>query len=131
MNLNTIRPSDSAEFLNAIINDSPSSIFVVDKDFKIRFFNLAFKNLFDINSPGIHEELCGNAIKCEFNIKEGLDCGTTSQCEKCNIRNNVIKSFYMTIWVYFIAISSKSKMFNRIKTGNRIGYFFMDIFIIH
>lgn len=93
MNPNIIKPADSSEFLNAIINDSPSSIFVVDKDFKIHFFNTAFKNLFEINSSDIHEELCGNTVKCEFHIKEGLNCGLTSQCNKCNLRNNVIKSF--------------------------------------
>jgi signal transduction histidine kinase len=88
---NNIRPSDSLEFLNALLNDIPSAIFILDKQVKIRFFNSSFSKLFDKNET-ITDQFCGNALGCRFQIEEGMDCGKTSQCSKCNLRNNIITS---------------------------------------
>jgi len=91
MENNIIRPNDSLEFLNALLNDIPSAIYIVDKQIRIRFFNTACSALFS-HSDKMTDLYCGNALGCQFQIEEGLDCGKTSHCEKCNFRNNILKS---------------------------------------
>ncbi len=85
--------TDNTEFFRNIFNDIPSAIFIIDKHDIIRFYNNTFEKIFGIIEDSIEGKLCGNIIGCEYALKEGLDCGKTTQCNFCTLRNNYIKSF--------------------------------------
>lgn len=87
----SIKPGDSLEFLNALLNDIPSAIYIIDKQFKIRYLNKAFANLFGKDDTRTIQ-YCGNALGCQFQIEEGVDCGQTSHCKSCDLRNSIITS---------------------------------------
>lgn len=88
-----INPYESSEFLWALFNDIPSSVFVIDKENRIRFFNESFKKLFNADEFNSVNKLCGDVLGCEFQLKEGEICGTTSDCLKCKFKSNFIKGF--------------------------------------
>jgi len=80
------------DILKALIDDIPSAVFIIDKNVVIKLFNKAFANLFindEVNALG---KYCGNAMNCSYVIEEGTDCGKTTECDKCNLRNAFVKS---------------------------------------
>ena len=92
----TLRLSDlkeSNEFLNSLIENINSAVFIVDKGFKIQEFNRTLHNLFGKSAEGMMEELCGNAMGCTFSVQENHPCGATSHCSQCMLRNSVVKAF--------------------------------------
>ena len=93
MNKNSQGPCDNIDFFRNIFNDIPSAIFIIDKKNIIHFYNNTFEKIFGDQQANQIDQKCGNLTGCEYVIKEGLDCGKTSYCEKCDLRNNYIKSF--------------------------------------
>ncbi len=91
--MENINPYESSEFLWALFNDIPSSVFVIDKENRIRFFNESFRKLFNADEFDSINKLCGDVLGCEFQLKEGAICGATSDCLKCKFRSNFIKGF--------------------------------------
>ncbi len=45
-------------------------------------------------------ELCGNAIGCIFQVEENRECGETSKCLDCRLRNDIVRSFAEKVPVY-------------------------------
>ena len=92
----TMRLSDlkeSNEFLNSLIDNINSAVFIVDKSFKIQEFNQALHMLFGKSPEKMMDELCGNAMGCAFSVNENHPCGTTSHCSQCVLRNSVVQAF--------------------------------------
>lgn len=83
---------ESNEFLNSVIDNLNSAVFLVDKDVKIVNLNDAFTTLFQKSEDKIIGELCGNAIGCSFTVDENKYCGATSNCGKCNLRKAIVKA---------------------------------------
>jgi len=83
----------SNEFLNALYNNVTSAIFIADRGPRIHHFNDSFKTLFYKPEDQILMQLCGNAMGCIFTVKENRDCGSTSNCDKCELRAAVVTTF--------------------------------------
>lgn len=90
----------SNDFLNILLENITSAIFIVDKDIRIHSFNDSFKALFNKPEDRLIGELCGNAIGCKFVVEEGKNCGTTSNCDKCELRCALLKSFTKRVPVF-------------------------------
>jgi len=84
---------ESNEFLNILLNNIVSGIFIVDKNVKIQNVNNSFEILFQKPSDKIIGELCGNALGCKYAVDEDADCGTTSNCDGCSLRNSILDTF--------------------------------------
>lgn len=85
----TVRLSDlreSNEFLNALIDNINSAVFLVDKSLRIHQVNGALKVLFGKSEDNLLGELCGNALGCAFAVRENNPCGHTSHCGQCELR---------------------------------------------
>lgn len=77
------------EFLNALIDNINSAVFVVDEKIRIHEFNRGLRMLFGLSDEKALRELCGNAIGCGFAVTEKNRCGQTSHCSQCELRSAV------------------------------------------
>ena len=100
MDININELKDSNEFLKVLMENLSSAIFIVDQNLRIRNFNDSFRALFHKTEDRILGELCGNALGCVFTVDENKECGTTTNCRKCLLRNALIKSFTEKIPAY-------------------------------
>src|SRR4030042_88681 len=91
---------ESNDFLNALINNITSAIFLVDRDIKIRNFNDPFQALFQKDEDQILGERCGNVIGCAFAVDQSKDCGGTTNCNECELRKSILKSFLEKVPTY-------------------------------
>jgi|SRR6056297_843227 len=91
---------ESNLFLNDLYQNVTSAIFLADSDARIYNFNDAFRTLFYKQEDQLLKELCGNAMGCVYSVEEGKDCGSTSNCKKCILRECIIKSFTEKVPVY-------------------------------
>lgn len=87
-----LKQSDS--FLNLVLNNINSCVLLLDKDLKLQAFNDPLKNIFTKNKD---EDLlyvrCGDAIGCANQVDEQKQCGTTSQCNFCELRISAMSSY--------------------------------------
>ncbi len=84
---------DSNEFLNTLLDNITSAIFVTDKDIRIQSFNDSFRSLFYKDEDKLLGELCGNAIGCIYTVREKANCGSTSNCNNCTLRSSLLSAF--------------------------------------
>lgn len=91
---------ESNAFLNDLYSNVTTAIFLADNDTRLVSFNDSFKALFQKPEDRLIGELCGNAIGCIFQQEEGVDCGTTTHCEDCDLRNSIIRSFTEKVPVF-------------------------------
>lgn len=91
----------SQEFLNLIINEISSCILLLDKDMMLQSFNDPFKTIFS-NRPNEHilYKRCGEAIGCAYTVEEMKDCGTTSKCSACELREKSLLAYINNTNVY-------------------------------
>ena len=92
MNTKALKFEEAAGILKAMLDDIPTAVVILDKKIVVRMHNKAFKVLFV--EPGQHAlgKYCGNAMNCSFAISEGCDCGATTSCSRCNLRNSFIQT---------------------------------------
>lgn len=83
----------SLEFLNIVIDTIPTSILIVDKNFRIQSFNNSLSLLFQKSDEKLLNQLCGNAIGCAYEVEANLDCGCTQYCGTCSLRNAITRAF--------------------------------------
>lgn len=93
MKINIDSLKDSNEFLNTLLNNITSAIFIANKDMRIQSFNDSFRSLFYKDEDLIIGELCGNAIGCIYTVVENANCGSTSNCTNCDLRSSLLASF--------------------------------------
>ena len=91
---------ESNDFLNVLIDNITSAIFLVDRDIKIRNFNDPFQALFQKDEGQILGERCGNVIGCAFTVDQSKDCGETTNCNECELRKSILKSFLEKVATY-------------------------------
>ena len=84
----------NSEFLNIVLDNICNCVLLFDKDMQLRAFNNALKTLF-VNTEDEHllYKKCGNAIGCAFAIDEEKDCGDTSHCQYCDLREAAMISY--------------------------------------
>lgn len=91
---------ESNDFLNALIDNITSAIFIVDRDVKIRNFNDPFQALFQKDEDKILGERCGNVIGCAFTVDQSKDCGETKNCNECKLRRSILRSYLEKVPTY-------------------------------
>ena len=89
--LNNLKESN--EFLNLLMDNITSAVFLVDKDVRLQQFNDSFKKLFSKAEVDLINQLCGNAIGCAYTVDESQLCGQTSNCGKCGLRDSLFRAF--------------------------------------
>lgn len=84
----------SSEFLNIVLNNINTCVLLLDKELKLKAFNDVLKTIFSKNRD---EDLlymrCGEAIGCAHTVEEQKDCGTTSKCQFCELRESSLMSY--------------------------------------
>ena len=84
----------SSDFLNIILNNINSCVFILDKELKLRAFNDALKTIFsNRKDENLLYQRCGEAIGCAYQIEEQKNCGETSRCLECDIRLAGLNSY--------------------------------------
>ncbi|MGO8878467.1 MAG: SpoIIE family protein phosphatase [Desulfomonilaceae bacterium] len=91
---------ESNEFLNLLMDNMTSAVFLVGKDFRVQQVNDSFKKLFSITEAKLINKLCGNAIGCAFTVDESQLCGKTSNCGNCELRDSVFSVFVEKVPVF-------------------------------
>ena len=91
---------ESMDFLNGLYDNVTSAIFIADHEPRIYSFNDAFKTLFYKPEDQILQQLCGNAMGCIFTVREQKECGSTSNCKDCILRESILKTFVEKVPVY-------------------------------
>ncbi|MBU0956533.1 MAG: hypothetical protein KKI09_13970 [Spirochaetes bacterium] len=91
---------ESNAFLNDLYSNVTTAIFLADNDARLVSFNDSFKALFQKPEDRLIGELCGNAIGCIFQQEESVDCGATTHCADCDLRNSIIRSFTEKVPVF-------------------------------
>jgi hypothetical protein len=86
--------SHSGEFLNFVLEHINSCVILLNAAMELQAFNNALKTIFS-NKPDEHilYKKCGNVIGCAFAVEEEAECGSTSQCQFCLLRQKAIISY--------------------------------------
>lgn len=98
--LNIINLKESNTFLNILLDNLVTAVFVIDKNICIQSFNNSFKALFQKQEDKILGQLCGNALGCAYTVDEGKNCGETSNCQHCTLRDSLLKAFTHKVPTY-------------------------------
>lgn len=83
---------ESNEFLNKVLQNINTALFLVDEEVKVSEFNDAFQILFSQDRSQAIGRRCGNVIGCSFAVDEKAECGKSSHCDKCAIRSAIVKA---------------------------------------
>ncbi|MDY0039207.1 MAG: PAS domain-containing sensor histidine kinase [Desulforhabdus sp.] len=98
--LDMVQLKESKDFLQTVIENITSALFIVDKEIRVRSFNDSFKALFHRQEDQVIGEFCGNAIGCVYMVTEHKDCGTTSHCSECLLRSSLLRALTEKIPTY-------------------------------
>lgn len=93
MTVNIKDLSESSDFLNILIDNISSTIFIVAADLKVKNSNKAFGNLFQRTEDQILGKLYGNALGCIYTEEGARQCGTTEYCNACDLRIALLNTF--------------------------------------
>jgi sigma-B regulation protein RsbU (phosphoserine phosphatase) len=91
--LNISNLQESNAVLNLLLENLVSAVFIVDKNVCIQSFNNSFKALFHKPEEKILGQLFGNAMGCVYTVEEAKNCGETSNCQHCTLRDSLLKAF--------------------------------------
>jgi len=84
---------DTPGFSEFLFNNLTSAIFLVDGSFRIQKINNTYKELFGTNENMTINTLCGNALGCVYAVDQKVECGNTTECDSCILRNCISKTF--------------------------------------
>lgn len=129
--------SQSSEFLNLILNNINSCVLLLDRNVRLRAYNDALKTIFSNRKD---EDLlfvkCGEAIGCAHQIEEQEDCGKTSKCCSCELREAALLSYVDNEFVYkehivkpFFTHDNK-RVDKHLQFSTRVFYFEKDKYVI-
>lgn len=129
--------SASSNFLNLIVNNVASCILLLDKEMHLHAYNDAIKTMFtNKDDDQLQMQKCGDAIGCAYTIDEITECGTTTHCNKCELRLAAIKSYTDKTPVYQEKISrefynnNNQKILKHLRFSTRSFYHNKDYYII-
>lgn len=71
--------------LNAIFNNSPSSIFLFDEEMNIVRVNKKAIKKFNINEFNLHNARLGDLINCSNTKNKTTKCGSSESCNSCQL----------------------------------------------
>ena len=98
--------SNSPDFLYSIISNLNACVLLLDKQMRLVAFNDPIKTIFS-NKPDEHllYHRCGEALGCAHTVDEMKDCGKTSKCESCKLRELALLTYLNDQPVYKEQIS--------------------------
>ncbi len=82
--------NESNKFLNLLLENVTSAIFVVDKENKIYNVNKSMEILFNKKGEEFLGNYCGNAIGCINVYNKKIRCGHSPQCSSCGLRTSIL-----------------------------------------
>jgi hypothetical protein len=98
--------SKSDGFLNLIIHNISSCVLLLNNEMMLMAYNEPLKAMFsDKDHNEIMYQKCGNVIGCALAVEEEKECGTTSHCRICSLRESALKTYINGIVVYKEIIS--------------------------
>ncbi|MCM2284038.1 MAG: SpoIIE family protein phosphatase [Desulfobacula sp.] len=83
---------DSNEFLNLLLANIDTAVFIADENLKIYQFNDSFLHLFRRSDEIMAEMTFGAASGCINAVRENKPCGETSACQYCILKQSLIDS---------------------------------------
>lgn len=83
---------DSNEFLNLLLANIDTAVFIADEQLKIYQFNDSFLSLFRRSDETMVEMTFGMASGCINAVRENKPCGETSACRNCILKQSLINS---------------------------------------
>lgn len=92
---------NSKDFLNSILDNINSAVFIADKYLNVLGFNNSFKALFNTDQKDLEEvKKCGNIMGCSYAVKANAICGSTPYCRECKLRNDLLSVFTSQVPAY-------------------------------
>lgn len=89
--INTL--SNSTDFLNTVLENMHSSVFILTKDREIKAVNTSGQALLEKDEEAIINNIFGNVLDC-MNTEEGkFQCGYTDYCKDCPLLNTINNIF--------------------------------------
>lgn len=98
---------DSKEFLKILMGCLKNIIFIVDDEIIINDFSSSFIKAFKLNPDEIIGRRCGEVFGCVHSVDEKKDCGKTSVCMHCEIREGFLNTINKNIEVEKQQVSLK------------------------
>lgn len=92
MSIDVEKLKNSLGFLQTLVDNITSGVFLLDGDVRVLQFNEPFSKIFSGDEQKFLGELCGNALGCWFPVTEGKPCGETSNCGKCELRKAIVQA---------------------------------------
>ncbi len=93
---------DSNKFLNTLLQNIDTAVFIADEKLQIQQFNDSFLTLFSGQAPnsGSTQKIVptlesmpfGNAAGCINAVKENKPCGKTSACQNCSLKKSLLNT---------------------------------------
>ncbi len=88
IDIETLRSSN--EFLNILLDNIESAVFIADEHLTIYQFNDSFLSLFSRKSSSIVDITFGPASGCINSIRKNKPCGETSACANCILKRSLL-----------------------------------------
>lgn len=128
---------NSAEFLDLIINEITSCIILLDREMKLFAFNDPLKTLFPTegNNPSQYEK-CGNVIGCAHAVEEQKECGKTSHCNSCILREAAFFSYLNEMPINKNKLSrnfyqkGNKKVMKHLQFSTRVFFYKLDKYVV-
>jgi hypothetical protein len=76
----------SARLYQAVFENSPVGLVVVNGDTSLQSINNYMFATFNIDPKDFHERMLGNALKCSDIYLTGKNCGEGDNCRDCSLR---------------------------------------------
>lgn len=91
----------SSVFVNLVLNNINSCVLLLDKSMILRAFNDSMKTIFSNHADeDLLYKRCGEAIGCAYQIEEQKNCGETSRCNTCELKQATLTSYTNNEVVY-------------------------------
>jgi sigma-B regulation protein RsbU (phosphoserine phosphatase) len=82
---------NSKQFLNTVLENMDTAVFLVDAQLNICQFNSGFLNLFHPESDNVTGVGFGQVAGCANAVLENRACGNTSKCNACALRQSLAR----------------------------------------
>ena len=128
---------NSPNFLNLVLNNISSCVLLLNRNMELHAFNDALKTIFSARKDeNLLYVRCGEAIGCAYNVDEMKNCGETSRCASCQLRESALISYSEDKAVYKRKISREfymhdgKKVMKHLQFSTRCFRFEKDKYII-
>ncbi|NOX33308.1 MAG: SpoIIE family protein phosphatase [Deltaproteobacteria bacterium] len=90
MNIDIKELKDSNEFLNILLQNIDTAVFIADENLQIHQFNDSFLTVFSRSRSNLMDITFGPASGCINSVRENKPCGETSACKTCILKGSLL-----------------------------------------